>query len=79
VARHQRGIALEIDDNIVAACAPCNLKKGGRTPREAKMPLLRKAGKPDMRQLQIQGRRFPPEYLHGSWLDYLYWDTRLEA
>ncbi|MDB5484379.1 MAG: endonuclease, partial [Tardiphaga sp.] len=24
------------------------------------------------------GRAFPPNYLHQSWLDYLYWDTELE-
>ncbi|MCH8467567.1 MAG: HNH endonuclease, partial [Roseinatronobacter sp.] len=23
--------------------------------------------------------RFPPNHLHDSWLDYLYWDTELEA
>jgi len=66
-------------DNIVAACAPCNLKKGGRTPREAKMPLLQQADRPSQHQLQSQGRRFPPKYLHESWLDYLYWDVELEA
>ena len=66
-------------ENIVAACAPCNLKKGGRTPREAKMPLMREAGRPNMHQLQVQGRRFPPKYLHESWLDYLYWDVPLEG
>ncbi|MEL7544650.1 MAG: HNH endonuclease, partial [Pseudomonadota bacterium] len=22
---------------------------------------------------------FPPNYLHESWLDYLYWDAELEA
>lgn len=66
-------------DNIVAACAPCNLKKGGRTPREASMPLLRgQALRPTVHQLQSQGRRFPPKYLHASWLDYLYWDVELE-
>ena len=26
--------------NIVAACGPCNLRKGGRTPQQAGMPLL---------------------------------------
>ncbi|KIG15548.1 HNH endonuclease family protein [Enhygromyxa salina] len=26
-------------DNIVTACSPCNLRKGGRTPDEANMPL----------------------------------------
>ncbi|MEC7209446.1 MAG: HNH endonuclease, partial [Pseudomonadota bacterium] len=24
------------------------------------------------------GRRFPPNYCHESWQDYLYWDTELE-
>jgi hypothetical protein len=28
--------------------------------------------------LHRNGRRFPPNYLHDSWLDYLYWDTELE-
>jgi hypothetical protein len=23
-------------------------------------------------------RLFPPNYLHDSWLDYLYWDTELD-
>ena len=26
-------------ENVVTACAPCNLKKGGRTPKQANMPL----------------------------------------
>ncbi|TRO96277.1 HNH endonuclease [Glycocaulis profundi] len=65
-------------DNIVAACAPCNLKKGGRTPAEARMPLRKPVHQPSMHQLQAQGRSFPPKYLHASWLDYLYWDVELE-
>ncbi|MCQ1797739.1 HNH endonuclease, partial [Neorhizobium galegae] len=24
------------------------------------------------------GRLFPPNYLHESWMDYLYWDTELQ-
>ena len=27
-------------ENVATACAPCNLRKGGRTPTEARMPLL---------------------------------------
>ena len=38
-----------------------------------KMPL-----KPTSEQLQYNGRNFPPNYLHESWYDYLYWDTELE-
>jgi hypothetical protein len=32
-----------------------------------------------MYELQDRGRKFPPNYLHQSWLDYLYWDIELEA
>ena len=65
-------------ENIVAACAPCNLRKGGRTPRQADMPIRRAPYRPNSWQLQDLGRRFPPNYLHQSWLDYLYWDIELE-
>ncbi len=64
--------------NIVAACSRCNLKKGGRLPKDAKMFPARKPYEPNMHQLQAQGRRFPPNHLHESWLDYLYWDVELE-
>lgn len=64
-------------DNISAACSACNFKKGGRTPRQAGMTLLRKPYQPSIHALQAQGRRFPPGYLHKSWLDFLYWDVEL--
>lgn len=66
-------------ENIVTACSPCNLAKGGRTPREAEMHLHRVARRPTTYELQDVGRRFPPNHLHASWLDYLYWDIELEA
>jgi len=25
-----------------------------------------------------KGRKFPPNYLHDSWMDFLYWDAELE-
>ena len=65
-------------ENIVTACAPCNLRKGGRTPHEAGMHPGKHARRPSMYELQDLGRRFPPHYLHQSWLDYLYWDIELE-
>ena len=65
-------------ENIVAACSPCNLRKGGRTPQQAGMPIRRHPHRPNAYQLQDAGRRFPPHYLHQSWLDYLYWDIELE-
>ena len=66
-------------ENIVTACAPCNLTKGGRTPREAHMHPRRSPIRPSSFELQDNGRRFPPGHLHESWLDYLYWDIELEA
>jgi len=66
-------------ENIVTACAPCNLSKGGRTPREAGLQPHRMPHRPTMYELQDHGRRFPPNHLHESWLDYLYWDIELEA
>ena len=66
-------------ENIVTACARCNLGKGGRTPREADMHPRRHPRRPSMYELQEHGRRFPPNHLHESWLDYLYWDIELEA
>ena len=66
-------------ENIVTACAPCNLVKGGRTPREAHMQPFRHPMRPTSYDLQENGRRFPPGHLHESWLDYLYWDIELEA
>ena len=66
-------------ENIVTACAPCNLTKGGRTPREAHMHPKRSPIRPSAYELQDNGRRFPPNFLHESWRDYLYWDVELEA
>ena len=65
-------------ENIVAACSKCNLRKGGRLPKEAQMHPHTAPFRPTMFQLQAQGRRFPPNHLHESWLDYLYWDVELE-
>lgn len=66
-------------DNVVTACAPCNLLKGGRLPREAQMFPKLYPVEPTVLQLQHAGRAFPPNHLHESWRDYLYWDTPLEA
>ncbi len=65
--------------NIAAACSSCNLKKGGRLPKDAGMIPRIKPFRPTMHQLQAQGRKFPPNHLHESWLDYLYWDVELKA
>lgn len=33
-------------ENVVCSCVPCNLKKGGRTPEQAGMALLKKPARP---------------------------------
>lgn len=33
-------------ENLVTACAPCNRRKGGRTPEEARMALVKAPGRP---------------------------------
>ncbi len=65
-------------DNVVTACAPCNLAKGNMLPRVAGMLPMSVPDRPTVFELHRNGRHFPPNYLHQSWLDYLYWDTELE-
>ncbi|MHA1524898.1 MAG: HNH endonuclease [Alphaproteobacteria bacterium] len=65
-------------DNVVAACSPCNLRKSNRLPRVADMWPLQLPVRPTVVQLHRNGRKFPPNYLHQSWQDFLYWDTELE-
>ena len=66
-------------DNIVAACADCNTKKNNHLPSEIGMKPLKTPRKPTPWELKEAGRKFPPKYLHESWLDYLYWDTELRS
>ena len=66
-------------ENVVAACAPCNLKKGARDLRTSGLKLRKIPAKPSIKLLINKGRKFPPNYLHDSWIDYLYWDTELDT
>ncbi len=65
-------------ENIVAACQPCNVRKGHRAVHEVNMHLIREPKQPTLFELQRKGRKFPPNFLHESWGDFLYWDTELE-
>jgi len=66
-------------ENVVAACSPCNLKKGSKSLRQSGMSLRKAPKQPASEHLRNLGRKFPPNYLHESWLDFLYWDAELEA
>ena len=65
-------------ENVVTACAHCNLTKGGRSQREARMFPMMEPERPSAYELQEVGRYFPPNYLHESWRDFLYWDSELD-
>ena len=64
-------------DNIVCACVKCNVRKGGRTPREANMRLVQEPVKP--KTSPTLGLKLS----HGkyqSWrtfLDHAYWSVEL--
>jgi 5-methylcytosine-specific restriction endonuclease McrA len=62
-------------ENIVTCCIDCNRKKGGRTPGEARMKLIRKPCCPKwIPSIRITvGFKEVPE----SWRDYLYWNVEL--
>jgi 5-methylcytosine-specific restriction endonuclease McrA len=65
-------------DNIVCACVNCNVRKGGRTPKEAHMSLIRKPEKPKrspMLNLKLTHRKYQ------SWRTFLenaYWSVELK-
>ncbi len=66
-------------ENIVAACQPCNIRKGHRLSDEINMHPIKEPCEPSMHELQDFGRRFPPNFQHESWRDFLYWDSELMA
>ena len=66
-------------ENVVAACAPCNLRKGSRTLGQVGFHLRRPPRAPSAPELHARGRKFPPNHLHESWTDFLYWDAELDA
>ncbi len=66
-------------ENVVAACSPCNLRKGNKSLKQSGLHLRRAPHQPAPAEMQNAGRRFPPNYLHDSWMDFLYWDAELDA
>ena len=64
--------------NVVAACSPCNLRKGSNSLRASGLQLTKPPRQPQSEQLRNMGRKFPPNLMHESWIDFLYWDAELE-
>ncbi len=65
-------------DNVVTACSSCNVKKGGRLLKNSGLTLSQWPFQPSTEDLHKNGKNFPPNFLHESWIDYLYWDVELE-
>ncbi|MCY4303863.1 MAG: HNH endonuclease [Aestuariivita sp.] len=64
--------------NVVAACAPCNLRKGSKSLKQSGLRLRKSPYRPSAEELRNLGRKFPPNFLHESWMDFLYWDAELD-
>ena len=65
-------------ENLVCACLTCNVRKGGRTPKQANMKLIRKPEKPKrspMLNVKLSSAKYQ------SWktfLDSAYWNVELK-
>lgn len=55
-------------ENMVCACCKCNVKKGGRTPREARMKLARKPIRPTSSPLLLMKLENPKYTSWAMWL-----------
>jgi len=65
-------------ENIVCACVDCNVRKGGRTPRQANMTLIRKPEKPKRSPL-LHAKLTQKKYeTWQSFLDAAYWNVELK-
>ena len=61
-------------ENVVCACLKCNVKKGGRTPREAKMKLVRRPVKPRQNPILVLKLDNPKYESWRTWLGGVHWD-----
>ena len=64
-------------ENIVCSCLKCNVRKGGRTPSEARMRLIREPVQPKTSpalSLKLNHRRYQS---WKSFLDNAYWSVEL--
>ena len=63
-------------ENIVTSCIGCNRRKGGRTPVQAGMRVIRQPSRP--RRSPVVRLTFGLRNAPESWRDYLYWNVELE-
>jgi 5-methylcytosine-specific restriction endonuclease McrA len=65
-------------ENIVCACVACNVRKGGRTPQEANMRLIRLPTKPKRSPLLAIKLGNPKYESWKTFLDNAYWSVDLK-
>jgi 5-methylcytosine-specific restriction endonuclease McrA len=69
-------------ENVVTSCVPCNQKKGGRTPEQARMRLVAQPARPRKlpgARLHLTWRPGMPEAWRSYLRDTLYWRDELQA
>jgi 5-methylcytosine-specific restriction endonuclease McrA len=69
-------------ENVVICCVPCNQKKGGRTPQQARMHLLstpvKPASLPERLRVTIGWQPGMPKEWRNWVRDFSYWNGELE-
>ena len=65
-------------ENVVCSCVKCNVKKGGRTPEEARMHLIKPPAKPKRSPLLTVKLGNPKYRSWKSFLDDAYWTVDLK-
>jgi 5-methylcytosine-specific restriction endonuclease McrA len=61
-------------ENVVCACLACNIKKGGRTPHEARMKLIHIPVRPSRNPMLILKLKSPKYKSWCVWLDGAHWE-----
>jgi 5-methylcytosine-specific restriction endonuclease McrA len=65
-------------ENIVCACVGCNVRKGGRTPKQAHLSLIRRPEKPKRSPVLNQKLTQKKYQSWQSFLDNAYWSVELK-
>jgi 5-methylcytosine-specific restriction endonuclease McrA len=65
-------------ENVVCSCVKCNVRKGGRTPQEANMHLIKQPVKPKRSPLLSVKLGNPKYQSWKSFLDSAYWSVDLK-
>src|SRR6267142_1071935 len=76
IPRSQGGVTTW--ENIVCACVDCNVRKGGRTPKQAHMGLIRKPDKPKRSPLLCLKLTQKKYHSWQQFLDSAYWNVELK-